>query len=296
MSRHRVVISGQEAHAGTTPMTSRKDPVRALSLLLPRLYTLAEAHAPDSRLTFGFLDARPGSSNTVPGQLELTVDIRHPVEASYAAMVTGLGTELSRACEGLELPFRSECFFESAGLAFDKRCIAAVRNGGAHVARGEILCFVDADSLIHIDTFNAIEEALSLSDIIGGATGVQLERWSLGIALTYIALVSFVILTRMDTGVVFCRRADFEEIGGYDERREMAEDVAFLWALRRLGRSRGQRLTRLRHVKAIASTRKFDRHGDWHYFTKLIPAVVPALLHPSARTELAQKYWYTDDR
>ena len=178
----------------------------------------------------------------------------------------------------------------------EPRCIAAVRNGGARIACGEILCFIDADSLIHPATFSAIDEALAQTTIVGGATGVQLERWSLGIALTYIALVSFVILTRMDTGVVFCRRADFEEIGGYDERREMAEDVAFLWALRRLGRGRSQKLTRLTHVKAITSTRKFDRHGDWHCFTKMLPAVVPALFRPTARTEFAQHYWYSDDR
>ncbi len=177
-----------------------------------------------------------------------------------------------------------------------KRVIAAARNGGARIARGKILCFVDADSQIHPETFNAIDQAVARADVVGGATGVRLERWSAGIALTYLMLLPLVMLTGMDTGVVFCRRVDFEEIGGYDEERELAEDVAFLWALRRLGRGRGQKLTRLRHVKAIASTRKFDRHGDWHYFTKLIPASIPALLRRSARAGFARRYWYSDDR
>ena len=38
-----------------------------------------------------------------------------------------------------------------------KRVIAAARNGGAQVARGEILCFIDADSRVHPQTFVAIE-------------------------------------------------------------------------------------------------------------------------------------------
>lgn len=178
----------------------------------------------------------------------------------------------------------------------EPRCIAAVRNGGARIARGEVLCFIDADSQIHPATFDAIDDALARPDVVGGATGVRLERWSLGIALTWCLLIPMVVLTGMDTGVVFCRRRDFEEVGGYDERRELAEDVAFLWALRRLGRRRGQKLTRLRQFKAMTSTRKFDRHGDWHYFTQVIPAAVASWFRPSARTELAQRYWYTDDR
>ena len=178
----------------------------------------------------------------------------------------------------------------------EQRRIAAARNGGARRATGELLCFVDADSRIDPESFNAIDNALSREDIVGGATGVRLDRWSVGIALTYAMMASLVFITGMDTGLVFCRRADFEEIGGYDERREFAEDVAFLWALKRLGGRRRQQLTRLRQVKAVTSTRKFDRHGDWHFFTKIMPLALPAIFRPSARTKQAQRYWYTDDR
>jgi len=177
-----------------------------------------------------------------------------------------------------------------------KRLIAAARNGGARLARGDALAFIDADSRIHPETFNAIDAALARRDVVGGATGVELERWSAGIAATWLAVIPLVLLTGMDTGVVYCRRADFESIGGYDEERELAEDVVFMWALKRLGARRGQRLLRLPHAKALASTRKFDRHGDWHYFTQVIPGSLPALFRRSARTALARRYWYTDDR
>lgn len=178
----------------------------------------------------------------------------------------------------------------------EKRRIAAARNGGAQRAKGELLCFIDADSSIDPDTFSAIEQTLARVEIIGGATGVRPERWSLGIAATWMAMMPVVWLTGMDTGVVFCRRDDFVALGGYDEERELAEDVAFMWALKRLGARRGQRLARLSRVKAMASMRKFDRHGDWHYFTTVIPQGVPAMFRRTARTKLAQRYWYTDDR
>ena len=178
----------------------------------------------------------------------------------------------------------------------EERRIASVRNGAAAVAEGEILCFVDADSEVHPDTFNAIEDSLATGRVVAGATGVRMERWSLGIAVTWVLFMPMVWLTRMDTGVVFCRRKDFLAIGGYDERRFFAEDVQLLWDFRRIGRKRRQHLTRLRTVKALGSTRKFDLHGDWHYFSDLFGLVPKMLFSPKASSEFADKYWYGEQR
>jgi glycosyltransferase involved in cell wall biosynthesis len=175
-----------------------------------------------------------------------------------------------------------------------KRAISASRNGGAAAARSPILAFVDADTQIHPDTFNGIERALADGRIVGGATGLTLERWSLPLFATYAAIVPLVLVTGMDAGVVFCRRRDFMEIGGYNERLLVAEDVAFLWALKQLGRSRRQRLTRLRSMKAVTSTRKFDRHGDWHYFRDFTRMALSRFRNPNATDEFIQRYWYND--
>jgi glycosyltransferase involved in cell wall biosynthesis len=178
----------------------------------------------------------------------------------------------------------------------ERRLIAAARNGGAHVAQGEILCFVDADTRIAPETFNAIITALERSDVVAGSTGCRLERWSVGIALSYAFLFPMMILMKMDTGVVFCRRDDFATIGGYDENRRIGEDVAFLMALRGLGKERRQRLIRLTEVRALVSTRKFDQHGDWHFLLKIVPIGIPAVIWPSLGRKLADRYWYNDDR
>jgi len=177
-----------------------------------------------------------------------------------------------------------------------KRAIAAARNAGGRAARGTIVGFVDADMRIHPGTFDAIERALTSPRIVGGATGCTLERWSLGLAVTFAAFLPLVWLTRFDTGVVFCRRTDFEATGGYDERLKLAEDVAFLIALRRLGRKSGRRLTRLRRVKAIASTRKFDDHGDWHYVTTIPRLVIGLLLKRPKSLAALERYWYEPRR
>ena len=174
------------------------------------------------------------------------------------------------------------------------RKIGAARNGGAAIARAPILCFCDADMQIHPDTFNAIAGAIADPRVIGGATGVTMERWSAGIALTFAMILPLVWLTGMDTGVVFMRRDDFVRLGGYSEERHFAEDVEYLWNLIRLGWSRGQRMRRLRRVKAVASTRKFDRYGDWHYFWMMPRLTLGTIWASASDHPTARKYWYED--
>jgi glycosyltransferase involved in cell wall biosynthesis len=175
------------------------------------------------------------------------------------------------------------------------RAIAAARNAGARAAGGEILAFVDADARIHQLTFHEISRLLADGRVIGGATGVTLDRWSLGIAATWMVMILLVWITGFDTGVVFCRRADFEAVGGYDEGRRFAEDVALLYALWRLGRRTHRRLVRARRAKAVASTRKFDEHGEWHYFG-LIWHGITRCFGSGTMDEVVERYWYRPRR
>lgn len=176
-----------------------------------------------------------------------------------------------------------------------KRCIAAARNGGAAAAVGQVLCFVDADSIVHPETFNVIDEGFD-ENAVAGTTGVHPERWSLGLRVTFALLLPVIWTTNVDAGVVFCRRADFETIGGYNDDRLFAEDVEFLLSLRRLGKQRSprQRLVRLKGARTLTSTRKYDKHGDWHFLTECIRHVVLMQLRPKATEAFARQYWYND--
>ena len=176
-----------------------------------------------------------------------------------------------------------------------KRCIASARNGGARVARGEILCFVDADSIVHPETFNVIADGLT-DRVVAGTTGVVPERWSAGLRVTYALLLPVLWLLDMDAGVVFCRRADFEEIDGYEEERLFAEDIDFLWRFRQLGKARSprQKLARLHGARTLTSTRKYEKYGQWHFLTLLLKHGALLLLHPQSTEAFAQRYWYED--
>jgi len=175
-----------------------------------------------------------------------------------------------------------------------QRAIAAARNGGAAIATGEIVCFIDADSRIHPATFNAIDDVMRSGRVIVGSTKVHPDRWSIGLLATWLAALPVAYTMGVDAGVVFCRRNDFEAVGGYDERLLYAEDIQLLVDLKRLGRTRGQRFGRAKGVRAITSTRKFDKHGDWHFFTRM-PRVAFWMLRDKSRVEkFTRAYWYED--
>lgn len=179
-----------------------------------------------------------------------------------------------------------------------KPSIAGSRNGGAGIATGDILAFVDADCTIHPDTFNAIERTMAAGKTVVGATGARFSRSSFGIALTMFVGETIARLFGFDIGVVFCRRDDWAAIGGYNEQLRCAEDVEFIVALKKLGKGRGQRFTRVKGAEATTSSRKFDSRGDWHYFTLAPPTAFYAILfnrgslHRIIGATKIEEYWY----
>jgi N-carbamoyl-L-amino-acid hydrolase len=131
MRWYDLVIEGQEAHAGPTPMEGRRDPFQGLMHILPELYALATDRAPWGRATCGDIAASPGSRNTIPGRLTTTVDLRHPDQDTLVEMEQGLRASIERHCAALGLTGRLETIWDSPAVRFDPACIAAVRAGVA---------------------------------------------------------------------------------------------------------------------------------------------------------------------
>ena len=131
MSRHEVVVHGQEAHAGPTPMDMRRDPIRVLAEVLPELYTLAARRGREARLTVGFIETLPGSPNTVPGRLRFTVDLRHPDGGQYRSLYDEIHRLVKAALERHALGGEIRCVWEAPGVEFDPGCIGAVRAASA---------------------------------------------------------------------------------------------------------------------------------------------------------------------
>jgi beta-ureidopropionase / N-carbamoyl-L-amino-acid hydrolase len=131
MSRHEVIVEGQEAHAGPTPMDMRRDPIRVLAEVLPALYAAAAQRGREARLTVGIIETSPGSPNTVPGRLRFTVDLRHPDARQYADLKDEAARVVRAALARQALAGEIRCVWEAPGVTFDPHCVAAVRSAAA---------------------------------------------------------------------------------------------------------------------------------------------------------------------
>jgi N-carbamoyl-L-amino-acid hydrolase len=79
--RYAVEVTGEEAHAGTTPRSARKDALSAAVAIVTALETLMDDPSDTVRFTVGRFEVFPGSPNTVPGRVYFTIDFRHPESA-----------------------------------------------------------------------------------------------------------------------------------------------------------------------------------------------------------------------
>jgi beta-ureidopropionase / N-carbamoyl-L-amino-acid hydrolase len=119
--------TGQDAHAGPTPMEARRDALRGASRMVEAVHALAMRHAPDGRATVGFMEVNPNSRNVVPGRAKMTVDMRHPDDDQLARM----DRELREAAAAIAGELRLECDLQQVdhvpASRFDVNCIDAVR-------------------------------------------------------------------------------------------------------------------------------------------------------------------------
>jgi glycosyltransferase involved in cell wall biosynthesis len=122
-------------------------------------------------------------------------------------------------------------------LRVEHRHIAATRNAGAREARGDVLFFVDADTLVGADVIQSALRSIR-EGAVGGGCVPQFEGWlPLWWRVAYPLFVVGARLLRQPGGsCLFSARSAFEATGGFSEVHFAAEDAVFVSALKRQGR------------------------------------------------------------
>ena len=125
----RIEVTGEEAHAGTTPRRNRKDAVAAAVRMVAALQELMHDEADVVRFTVGRFEVTPNSPNTVPGKVLFTIDFRHP----DSAVLEDLGGRVEAVCRAHagNCPVSVTETMNSPPTAFDPAVVDLVRNAAA---------------------------------------------------------------------------------------------------------------------------------------------------------------------
>jgi N-carbamoyl-L-amino-acid hydrolase len=81
-----VLISGQDAHAGPTPMHLRRDALLAAAQLTLEVNRIGGSFTDSARGTVGHMQVKPNSRNVIPGEVRMTVDLRNARDATLSLM------------------------------------------------------------------------------------------------------------------------------------------------------------------------------------------------------------------
>jgi len=92
-SRFEVRVGGQAGHAGTVPMSLRRDALAAAAEMIVAVDAKARS-VPELVATVGVIQGRPGAANVIPGEASFTIDIRHPDDAVRRAAIGELDWQL----------------------------------------------------------------------------------------------------------------------------------------------------------------------------------------------------------
>jgi glycosyltransferase involved in cell wall biosynthesis len=163
------------------------------------------------------------------------------------------------------------------------RQIAAARNAGARVAKGDLLVFVDADTLVSPAVLQGAVAAVR-AGAVGGGSAVMTDsndpRWGPPLMV----FVSWLMRTLGWAAgcFVFVRTDAFQRVGGFDERYFASEEIHLSRAVKKHGR-----FVMLREA-VITSGRKGRLFTPWQMFWQFASALRPSTLKRRDRLDL----WY----
>jgi allantoate deiminase len=141
-NRHRLVFTGEAGHAGTVPMKRRHDALVAASVFVQAVEGYAGTHE-GLVATVGQLIVEAGAANVVPGQVTLSLDVRHADDADRLIASRRLLDIAARIADNRNIALATSQTSENAAVPCSPELVStlvhAVRDIGlpvAHLASG----------------------------------------------------------------------------------------------------------------------------------------------------------------
>jgi beta-ureidopropionase / N-carbamoyl-L-amino-acid hydrolase len=128
ISWQRVTIVGIANHAGTTPMSMRRDAGYAAARVIAFLHDLATASNTPTVATVGRISFEPNAINVIPARATFTVDLRDPDEQRLQAAETALADYLNELAAAQGVSISTERLARFGPVTFDARIVALVED------------------------------------------------------------------------------------------------------------------------------------------------------------------------
>jgi len=122
-TRARIGFSGRTAHAGTTPMNLRKDALCAAAEFILAAENLARK-TPGLVATVGEISAGPGVSNVIPGEVGLSLDVRHAKDSARKSAYLALEKIAVEIAVRRKIHLDGEVVFETPAVACSEKLSA----------------------------------------------------------------------------------------------------------------------------------------------------------------------------
>jgi beta-ureidopropionase / N-carbamoyl-L-amino-acid hydrolase len=124
---YEIRLTGFESHAGSTPMPRRKDALLGAARIVELVNAIGLSKAPLGVSTVGMLNPYPNSRNVIPGEVFMTCEFRHPLDATLSDMDAALKEGVEAITKKIGLTYDLKQVFYYAPVAFDPGCVDAVR-------------------------------------------------------------------------------------------------------------------------------------------------------------------------
>jgi glycosyltransferase involved in cell wall biosynthesis len=154
-------------------------------------------------------------------------------------------------------------------IRVEHRKISAVRNSGAHAASGEVFIFVDADTQVNERAVRAALAALRAGAAGGGCVfdfDAPTPLW--GRIILFFAILAARLIRWVGGCFLFCTRDAYRATGGFSESLYAGEDIAFVQALKKVGRFV------VLKPKVVSSGRKLNVVGPWEVMGLLLTIAI----------------------
>ncbi|CAJ0992487.1 allantoate amidohydrolase [Pantoea sp. Nvir] len=121
-------FTGEAGHAGTVPMTHRKDALIAAAEWMFFIETATRQHDPQMVATVGTLSCVPGAVNVIPGLVNLSLDVRGPKDMPLELLLSSLIRQGEAIALRRCLHFKAEKYYHICATTCDSTLQQALRN------------------------------------------------------------------------------------------------------------------------------------------------------------------------